>query len=448
MKFTAGSYRHILQLAIPIIIGAIAQNVILATDALFMAGVDAVSLDAVGLGGLYYNTLFVLGFGFSTGVQILIARRHGEKNLPAIGQVFNSSLQILMAMSLLLWAVMEVFSPTLLRLIIHSEAVYGQTIAFLDQRAWGIVFAFFGLAFRSLYIGVSSALVITLTTIITAVANVFFNYALIFGHFGFPALGISGSGMASSIAEAIGAVSFVGYMWYKGSAKEFSLFRDMKLKEAVIRQVSRIASPVMFQFFLSHAGWFVFFLVIERLGEQALAISVIIRIIYMFEMVPFWGFNAAANTVVSYLIGSGAGSGVMPSLRKVFLLSFGSSLVLIIPNLFFPEWIVGLAAGKALDAGFIANSVPTLQVISCSLVLFAWSMTYFSGVTGSGNTRFALLAESITIAIYVLFAWYVGSRPGAKVHEVWLTEVLYFLLLGLVSYWYMASGRWRRGSGV
>lgn len=47
-----------------------------------MARVDEVSLAAVGLAGLFYTTIYILGLGFSTGVQILIARRHGEKKIP------------------------------------------------------------------------------------------------------------------------------------------------------------------------------------------------------------------------------------------------------------------------------------------------------------------------------------------------------------------------------
>jgi len=428
---------------LPIIIGAIAQNVILATDALFMAGVNEISLDAVGLGGLYFSTLFVLGYGFSTGVQILIARRHGEKNHEAIGQVFNSSLQILFILSLFLWAFMEWFSPPLLRLLIQSEPVYEQTIEYLDQRAWGMVFVFFSLTFRSLYIGISHSMVITIATIATAIANVVLNYALIFGHFGLPALGIAGAGMASSIAEVVGVLSYLAYMQWKGSHRQFSLFKNWSFNAVVSRQVSRISTPVMAQFFLSHLGWFVFFLIIERLGERALAVSVLIRIIYMFEMVPFWGFNSATNTIVSYSIGEGKPEAVMPILRRVSLLAIVSSLLFILPNLIFPEWVISLAAGSNSPADLITDSVPTLQVISISLFIFAIAMTYFSGITGSGNTRFAMYLEFFTITLYVMLAWFLGSRASARVEEVWFTEVLYFLVLGLVSYAYMRSGKWK-----
>ena len=109
MRMTAESQtpvKTILKLAFPIVLGGIAQNVILATDVFFMAQVDEILLDAVGLAGLFYATIYVLGLGFSTGVQILIARRHGEKNQAAVGSIFDNSLIFLLFFSLLLWALM------------------------------------------------------------------------------------------------------------------------------------------------------------------------------------------------------------------------------------------------------------------------------------------------------------------------------------------------------
>jgi multidrug resistance protein, MATE family len=92
----------------------------------------------------------------------------------------------------------------------------------------------------------------------------------------------------------------------------------------------------------------------------------------------------------------------------------------------------------------IEECVPTLRVVSLALLLFSVAMSYFSGVTGTGNTRFALIVEVITIAIYVLLSWILGTREGAQVHEVWFTEVFYFLMIGLVSFAYMRSGHWKR----
>jgi len=437
------SYRHIIKLALPIIISGIAQNVILATDVFFMARVDEVSLDAVGLAGLFFNTLYILGLGFSIGVQILIARRHGEKQYRSIGEIFDNSLIVLGVMSLVLWVGMEWLAPPVLKLLIHSDAVYNSAILYLDDRAWGITFAIINLVFRAFFIGISAPRIITISTILIATANVVLNYALIFGNWGFPAWGIEGSAVESSIAEIVGTVVLVSYTLIAKYHLSFDLLKSWKWKAGVMKQLSLISSPVMLQYFLSHAGWFLFFIIIEQNGERALAISVIIRMVYMFQMVPFWGFSSAANTLVSFTIGEDKQHLVMPLLKKISMLSFLASLLFVVPNLIAPSWILGFAVENPNSTDLITESIPTLYVISVALLLFALSVSWFSGISGSGNTRAALLIETILIATYIFIAWLLGIYFKSEVHIIWITEPFYFLMMALVSWGYMKSGRWK-----
>lgn len=442
MAHESTSTRRILQLALPIIIGGIAQNVILATDVFFMAGVSEVSLDAVGLAGLFYSTIYVLGLGFSTGVQILIARRHGEKQHQAIGGVFDNSLLFLLLSSVFLWLGMEVMGPPILKSLMQSEAVYDEAVRYLDNRAWGIVFAMANLGYRALFIGISRSAIITWSTILVALCNVVLNYALIFGHWGLPAMGIEGAAIASSLAEIAGTLMFTIYTLSGSFRAHFGVFERWKWDGIIMRQIVKIASPVMFQYFISHAGWFLFFIVIEQNGERALAISVLIRMIYMFQMVPFWGFSAATNTLVSFVIGEGRSNEVMGLLRRITKLSLLFTLPMVLVNIFIPEWVLHLAVDPA-RTGLVQDSIPTLHVITVALVFFALAMTWFSGVSGSGNTRTALGIETGTILVYLGVCWFLGMVWHAPVHIIWITEPLYFLLMGLISYVYMRSGRWK-----
>ena len=437
------SYSHIIRLALPIIIGGVAQNVILATDAFFMARVDEISLAAVGLAGLFYMTVYILGLGFSTGVQILIARRHGERKYHQIGEIFNNSMLLLVSMSLILWLGMDVLGPPILKFLVKSPAVLEAAVSYLDNRAWGITFALANLGYRAFFIGVSSAKIIIGSTFATAIANVILNYGLIFGHWGLPAWGIEGSAIASSLSEIIGLLCFALYAFFGRFHQTYALFRTWKWQPDLIRNMSKIASPVMFQNFLSHVGWFLFFIIIEQSGERALAISVVIRIIYMFEMVPFWGLSSASNTLVSFTIGENRLQDVIPLLKKITILSLLFASPFILANLLFPEFILGLAIENKNATGLITDCIPTLYMISAALLFFGPAMTWYSGVSGSGNTKTALFIETIAIASYLLVAWYLGIYLKADVFLIWLTEPYYFIALFVFSRMYMQTGKWK-----
>ncbi len=79
------SYKGIWKLSTPIILGLLAQNIIQVIDTAFLGRVGEVELGASALAGVFYLALFIVGFGFATGTQILIGRRNGEKNYKAIG---------------------------------------------------------------------------------------------------------------------------------------------------------------------------------------------------------------------------------------------------------------------------------------------------------------------------------------------------------------------------
>lgn len=433
------SYKRILKIALPIVIGGLAQNVIMATDAFFMAGVSQVSLDAVGLAGLMYATFYILGFGFSIGVQIIIARRDGEKDYQSIGKIFDSTQVILFAVAALMYAVIQFIGPVLLKHLVSSDAVYNETIEYLKNRAWGIFFALGILAYRSFFLGVSNTNIISYSTAFMAVLNIFLNYAFIFGHFGFPEMGIKGAAIASSLSEAAAFVFTLVYTINGKFSQKYHIFKTIRLDIKDLRIISKISTPIMLQYFLSHGSWFLFFIIIEQKGELALAISVVIRVIYMFMMTPFWGLGAATNTLVSFSLGENRKDLLNPIIKRMLWISAILLIPFVLLNMIFGFEIVRLVAQT--DALAMA-SVPTLHMITVALGFFVIANIFFSVVSGSGNTKVSLWIEITTLVIYLAMSYWLGIVLDAEVHWIWLTEVVYFVFLGLLSALYLKYSNW------
>ena len=86
------SNKNIFQITYPIFLTLIAQNIINVTDTAFLGRVSEVALGASAIAGVYYFAIYVVGFGFSQGAQILTGRRNGEHNYDRIGPIFNNGL--------------------------------------------------------------------------------------------------------------------------------------------------------------------------------------------------------------------------------------------------------------------------------------------------------------------------------------------------------------------
>ena len=435
------SYKNILRIAFPIIISGVAQNVVNVTDTMFLGRLSNIALGAGGNAGIFYFVLVLTGMGFTTGTQIIIGRRNGEKNYTQIGRVFNHCLYFIIPLSLFLFFFIKYLSPFLLATITLSPNILDASNQYLNYRAFGIFFAFINFSFMAFYVGTTKTKILIHTTVLMMLVNVFLDYALIFGNFGFPKMEIEGAALASVISEATAMVYFILYTFYKIDIDQYKMFHFDGFDSAIFKRILRIGSPVMLQNFLSISSWFIFFMIIEKLGEKELAISHIIRSIYMVLMIPLFGFSSATNTLVSNLIGEGNSDKVLTLIKRVIILSLTSTSCVLLLNIFLPQEIIGF---YTKDLNLINDTIPTLNVISFTMFTFAIAFILFNGVSGTGNTRTSLLIEAVTITIYLASTYYIAIVLQSALPVVWCSEFIYFGLLGSMSFAYLKWGNWRK----
>ena len=440
-KSSLPSYKYIWQISLPIILSLVAQNVVNVTDTAFLGRVGEVELGASAIAGLFYISIFMLGFGFGIGGQILIARRFGERKYTEIGRITDNSLYFLMGLALLLFVVIKFFSPAMLRPMIASDEVYQASIDFLQYRIYGIFFAFGNVLLRSFYIGITNTRVLTYNAIIMAVTNVFLDYALIFGNFGFPEMGIKGAAIASAISEAVAAIYFFAYTYIKVDLNKYNLLRFARFDWKVVKTTLDISLFVMLQHFLSLASWFVFFMIIEKMGERPLAISNIIRSAYIVLMIPVFAFGSIVNSLVSKAIGEGKRYLVIPLIKKVALMNFVLVGAVVLLSAFIPRFII---SAYTSDPELISQTLPAFYIVISALLLFSFGNILFSGVSGTANTATALWIELFTIVVYLSTGWFLAVHLKVGIELVWISEYVYFSVLTLLSYLYLKSGNWKK----
>jgi putative MATE family efflux protein len=435
------SRKTILFVALPIILESLAQNILNITDTAFMGRIGEVNLGAAAIGSLYYYVFIMIAFGLGVGAQIIIARRFGEGNMQMIGRTLEQTQYMMLGFAIIILTLSKIFLPQVLGVIVESDSVREQAFHYLSIRLFGFIPAFINTSFRSFFVGIAKTRVITYTTIIMTTVNVIFNYLLIFGKAGFPEMGIAGAALASVISETLALLVFIYYARFKTDVRKFRLFRFHQIQKHLMKRILRIASPLMLQYFVSLSCWFGFFLLIERMGETELAISNIIRTVYIFMCLPIWGFSAVTNTFVSQTIGKGNPEQVTGIIRKV--------LSICLPFTLFTTGILAIFATPALnfltnDQELIKQSLPVFYIILGSAPLLAIGIITFSGLTGTGQTTTAMIIEIIVLFIYIFFTWFVIRKLNWSLTAAWTVEYLYAVLMGTISILYMKSGRWRK----
>ena len=125
MNFT---YKQIWLINYPVMMSILMEQLINITDAIFLGHYGEVELGASALAGMYYLILYMLGFGFSLGLQVMVARRNGEQKYDETGKVFFQGLFFLVVLAAFLFLLSKWIAPVILSGLVTSDEVYGAVI--------------------------------------------------------------------------------------------------------------------------------------------------------------------------------------------------------------------------------------------------------------------------------------------------------------------------------
>ena len=84
-----------------------------------------------------------------------------------------------------------------------------------------------------------------------------------------------------------------------------------------------------------------------------------------------------------------------------------------------------------------------MRIIFPAMYIFAFTSILLATVEGSGNTVAGAIVEFATMTIYILFAWYITVKNPQPIHIVWTADYLYFICIGLFSWYFLRNGKWK-----
>lgn len=433
------TYKQIWLINLPIMVSLLMEQLINFTDSIFLGHVSQIDLGASALATMYYTAIYMLGFGFSLGAQVVIARRNGEQRYPDVGRVFYQGLIFLSVFAVAVFVLSKLFSPMLLRVTISSDSVYQATMNYMEWRDYSYLFAFPLLAIRAFIIGTTNTKILTANSVVMVLCNILFNYLLIFGSAGFPQLGIRGAAIGSSLAELVGLLFLILYMWKRVDKKRYGIRAVFDFKLSL--HLLSISVWTMVRSFFCIAPWFLFFVAIEHLGERELAAANVVRSISMLFFVIVNSFATTAISLVSNLIGAKQISGVMPLCRRIISLTYAIGVPLILLSFAFSGTLLGLFTN---DITVVQTALYPFCVMLSTFIISVPAYIYCNTVIGTGNTKIVFMFQMINMIIYLSYLFALSRSPNIPLAVYWTSEQLYVFMLLLMSYVYMKKGRWNK----
>lgn len=428
-------------LSFPLIIAGISETVVSLTDAIFLGHYGMTELAALGLADAIYVLALFLIAGFVDGIQITIGRRAGEEQHLQIGKVLNQGLYLLAGISVIMILLVLWIVPLITVEVFQSIQIHKSVELYLNIAVYGLVFHAFNLALSAFYVGISRTGVFIGATLILAVTNISLDYLLIFGNFGFKEMGIEGAAIASLAAEIAVSIFFIIDVARKQYMQKYGLFLFEKYNTLVLKTLAVLSLPVSLSVLVESLRWVIFFVIMEQLGEDALAIATIIFSCYALLLIPVDAFSETISSMVSNLLGQKDEKELSKLIMRTTILVYSMVIPVLGITLFFPEYILAIFSP---DEEMIEGAVTTLMVIILAVFIAVPADILTSSVAGTGDTMVTFATEVIVSLSILSYAYYAAFIAEFSLEYIWFTEVIAWTLYLLLSWLWLKSGFWKR----
>jgi len=441
-----GGARELIEIAVPLIVSYSCEMLMLFTDRLFLSRVSPAHMAAAMGGGLtsFMLVTFVLGVhGYG---NALVAQNFGAGTKERCNIVVSQELII----SVLAYPVILACIPLGHKLFVFSGITHNQLtqqVIYFDTIVFGTVIVMLKSSFTSFFSGIGRTRIIMITSAITLGANVLFNYALVFGKFGMPQMGIRGAAIGTVTADALGMLIIIAAYFSRNNRSEFSIMTGWRFDASVMKELFHRGYPAGLEMLLNLIAFTSMVTIFHSCGEVVAAAITITFNWDMVSFIPMVGLNIAVTSLTGRYLGAKDIDSLKRSAYSGLKMAAMYSGTLFIPFLFFTGSLVGLFLTDASGVnGEQIREMSLFMVRMISLYLFGDAvLIVFSGaLRGVGDTFWTMM---VSVAMHFAFATvsFVMLRMlHLDARVAWIAIIAAFFFFGPIMYLRFRSEKWMK----
>ncbi|TKJ33994.1 MAG: hypothetical protein CEE38_19315 [Planctomycetes bacterium B3_Pla] len=438
------SLKYMLRLAAPMVVAHISFTVMQFVDRFMVSRLGTEALAAVLPAGYVSFVPASFAIGVMTSVNTFVSQSFGRGDKKACSNYCWQAIYMGLAYSLVTLAIMRPAAPAIFRMLGHEPAVAAMEVTYLRIMLYVQVLAIFVWASSQFFMGVHRPVIMMYSAIAGQVVNVAANYVLIFGKFGFPAMGIAGAAWGTFIGIAAGSIIRMVVFLSGDVNANFKSRHSLNINFARMADLLKVGFPAGIGLMVNIALWgVILFAMVGQFGKDALAATSAVLSCVNVSVMPVVGLGTALTAAVGKSIGEGKKDVAMKqtsvSLRiaLVYMGLIGLCL-LVFRNRIMAFW--------SSDDVVIGIGVRIIVLAAIYQVFDAATLIYNGSLRGAGDTLW-LAAVSAFGAIVVLG---IGSMclikllPGLEELAPWIGATVSIITVGLANRWRFKSNRWMR----
>ena len=430
--------RATLALGLPLIGSHLAQMALHVTDTVLLGWYGVNELAAVVLATSTFFVTFILGSGFAQAVMPLVAQALGQGDETRVRRDTRMGLWLSIGFGVISYPLFW-WSDPLMRALGQRPEVAALAQDFLRIAGLGMIPALLVMALKSYLAALERTQVVLWTTLAAVGVNGFLAYALIFGHWGAPELGVQGAAISSLMVQVLTFVMIAVYAAWQPGLRRFRLFqRFWRPDWPAMAQVFRLGWPIgltglaesgLFQATAIMMGW---------IGTVELAAHGITMEVAALTFMVHLGLSNAATVRAGWADGAGDARSLRDGARVAIALSFGFGCAMVVLFLTMAQPIIGvfLDQSKPQSAAILAFGVQLLAIAALFQLTDAMQVMALGLLRGIQDTRVPLIAATISYwLIGIPTAYGLAFGLGWSGIGLWLGLVIGLLAAAISMMW-------------
>jgi MATE family multidrug resistance protein len=441
-----GGGREVAALAYPLILGHLSFTVQTFVDRLFLTwySPEAVAGAVTGLFAVW--SVIALFTGTGEYLTTFVAQYLGAGRSERIGPALWQGLYFALAAGLFVAALSPLAGPVF-DLAGHSPALRRYEVEYARALLLGAFPVVLMATLSTFFAGRGQTQAVLRVNVLATVVNVVLDYLLIFGHAGFPEMGVTGAALGTILSQVAGALVYLVVILGPEYRRAYRTLAGWRPEPWLVVRLVRFGMPTGLQYSLEVGAFAVFMVIVGRIGALELAASGIAFNLNMIVFMPMVGLAIAVSSLVGRYLGAdrpevaerAVGSALAMSL--VYMTACGLLYVLGAPLLLAPY---AAGADPAAWPGIAEVATVLLRFVAVYSIFDMMNLIHAGGLRGAGDTVYPMV-------LTLLLAWGAMLAPawvgcvllGAGAYFAWTTASLYVLLLGLLMRRRFRAGHWK-----
>lgn len=424
---TGQLYNGLFKMAWPATVESVMMGMVSFVDTIMVSVLGSAAIASVGLTNQPRMIIFAVFFALNVGVTAIVSRRRGQEDKEGANKSLAQALSLCFFLAVLLCGIgIAVAEPFMVLAGANEDTLADATVYFRIIMV-GMLFTALSGVINTAQRATGNTKIAMRTNLTANLINICFNYLLISGRLGFPALGVRGAAIALLLGSVVACTMSVLSLRDKSSYFSFGLGDCFKLRPEILMPLIRVGTGAGIEQVFMRIGFFVYAVMVAKLGTTAFATHLICMNIIGLSYTFGEGLGVASSALVGQNLGkkrpdlaslygkAGQRVGIFISLGLVLLFVFGGNMLM---HLFTDPT-------EADYNEIISMGVLILYIIAASSPAQISQIIFAGGLRGAGDTKYVAVISLVSIAIVRPLLTYLFCFPlGMGVAGAWLSLLI------------------------